>query len=273
MSKFIQTLEIKRRIDDPRYWAEPDVTAQPDFDLPAYQKALDRVCGKTREEFSIVRVVWAWDTEKCFSLIHTGWDIENNPTESELRAKYLYKTIELGPADTVDIPPPRFVFEELIHPAQYFDAWERNRWQFDKKLGRKVPVRPPAPKKGYYRFLFYAAIHDPGNACCKRALKASDECFGLYRLPSQADLDYLREKTGQLARFKKRRNPYEAFGPEVMEAILKETEAIEAEEYEQKMIREEEDRREFESIIQPARGFSLPTKTTPRKTEGGIYLP
>jgi len=274
MSNHIQTLDKSRKIDDPRFWAENEVMRQPDFDLDAFQKKLDLVCGKTREGFSIVRVVWAWDTARAFSLFFTDWDIEGKPLKSELRAKYIYRTVEIGKGDTVDIPPPRFIFEEFIHPEQYYAAWERNRWQYDPKLNRKVPLRPEPPKDGYYRFCYTVAMHDPGDACCVRAQASGEECFGIYRLPAQVDLDYFARLTGKLTRLKNRRNPYQPFDEHVMQSILADTEAREREDYEKKLIKEDDDRREFASIIAAPVAYSLPSASAGEKrTPGGIILP
>lgn len=268
MSTFIQTLIKRDRIDDPVCWSEPDVTGRPDFDADAFQKRIDRVTGKTRDGKSIVRLKWAWD-EDCFSLFFTKWDAAGSPTKGEARAKYLYRRVELDSETTVDIAPPRWILEERIEPAQYLDAWEENRWQFDAQLQRSVVIRPSAPRDGYYTLLWRIEMHDPENKCCARALEAEQECFGVYREPAQFDLTRLA-RTKQQIELRGKQNPYEPLSSETFARIQAETEAAERERHEEKQIKSQEDRRFYTDVIKPRTEYSLPNEQT---TESGLIIP
>jgi hypothetical protein len=271
MPKFIQTLTPRRKIDQIKHWGEPDIIAQPDFDLKGFQKKINKIVGLSADGKEIIRCRWAWDAD-CFSLFYTKWLPEGTPIDSEMRAKYRFTTLEVDSETKVDICPPRFVMEERLDPAQYYDSWEANRWQYDAKLKRKVPLRPAPPREGYYMFWYFVSLHDPGNKCCFRAAKSDAECYGLYREPGQIDLDGIAAIRGKLDRDKNRPNPYAPIGPEVLQAVQRDTEAAEKDRAEARRAAGEENRREYENILAPEVAYSLPPAKEKRTAEGLILL-
>lgn len=171
----------------PTTWASRELYVPPDFDVAAYQNRIDEVMGKSDTGLPIVRLVWAGDIKKCFSKFYTSWNSAGFGVDSELRAKYLYASIKIpGSPDIIDIPPPRWIFEEFNHPGQYMASWQAARFDSENR-----EVRPAPPPNGYYSELFPIVTHK-ADECCKEAAEKKVICWGYYREPDEKDLEVLR---------------------------------------------------------------------------------
>jgi hypothetical protein len=179
--------------NDPVTWCSGDVYKAPSFNARAYQRKLDKIAG-TRRGRPVVRLIWAGD-KNCFSKFYDDWDDHGLGIHSEIRAKYKYAVIRVpGTADSFDVPPPRWIFEERHEPEQYAASWEQARWVYVTKGDgtedkRRVERRPPPPNE-YYDHLWTVAKHD--DYCCQTAQMNKKVCWGLYRQPDERDLDVIR---------------------------------------------------------------------------------
>lgn len=176
----------------PDTWCSAEVySPPPSFDAEGYQARLNKIAGLSENGHPIVRVVWAGDRKKCYSKFYVTW-YEAGPKKglglsSELRAKYKYASLLVpGTSDVIDVPPPRWVFEQYEHPGQYMESWEQARFV----EGREV--RPAPPPNGYYSWLMNIADHGDGS-CCKEARKNKVVCWGTYRDPNEEDLEVIRK--------------------------------------------------------------------------------
>lgn len=273
MSLFVHTLDKTGKINDPKHWADSEVIRRPEFDAVAFQQKIDDAIGLSKDRHSIVRLKWAWDLE-CYSERYTAWTSTGIPLQNEFRAKYRFTTIELPNGDKFEIPPPRWVLEELTAPEQYADAWEVSRWQFDANLGVRVPTKPPPPRDGYYVFLKYIAEHDPSNECCTRALNADFECVGVYRHPNETDITALKKTWQKIQRDKTQPSPYAPLSEDDLAIIQADVDAAERDEFEKKMTDEEERRKFHTKLVKPRQEYSLPTpvRSGERRTDAGLIL-
>lgn len=264
--------------DKPDSWASPELYSSPDFDLVGYQKKIDDIMGLSATNLPIVRLVWAADRKKCYSKFYVEWDAAGFGIKTELRAKYLYASIKIpGTADIIDIPPPRWIFEQFHHPGQYLASWEAARFVDGKEQ------RPAPPPNGYYSDLHVIATHKH-DECCADAKEKKVICWGRYRAPDEKDLDMLRAA-------KKARDADPFIDPskpldEKAQARIEEEVAVKKEEFEAardaklKDFVDEHAVELLEACGVPVSGrartsFSIPAglKGINQKTESGIIVP
>jgi len=199
--------------DVPTKYGTYGIWEPPVFDVAGFQKKLDAIAGTSLGK-PIVRLVWAWD-KRCRDPYFTEWDIAGNGTKLEFGYKYRVARVPIGNGDTVDICPPRWILEERFEPGQYTPSWEATRWA-EQDIGKRhtcnktdaqrsvemcdcpdirqrIELKPPAPGDGWYNLHRVIAEHEPNQACCERLFKEGRQnCWGLYRLPAQKDLDRLQ---------------------------------------------------------------------------------
>lgn len=192
-------------LDDVARWADEATFVRPDFDVAKFQKRLDDVAGLSRNGKSIVVLRWMRSRE-CSEEYYTEWDWLGKPVKGELRAKYRAFGVDLGNGDVCEIPPPRWCLEQRYEPEQYAPTWEADRYTTDTVTGLRVPVRPPAPRDGYYSHLWTIASHE--GKCCDDALKNNMVCWGSYRLPGEQDLQALRIAIARREADSVKGNPY-----------------------------------------------------------------
>lgn len=197
--------------DDQQKWCAAGIHIPPaHFDQKKYQKALDKICGKSAGGHSVVRVKWAWE---CRKRINCEWDEFGNATKSEWRQTYCALTVPIDDEDTIDIAPPRWVLEMRYEPGQYEDSWELTRYRHDALSCRRCFNRTiglvenstscvqrdlagAAPREGWYAALpkiGVVAEHDRNGQCCKNLWEGNREvCWGRYRIPDQRELRALQ---------------------------------------------------------------------------------
>lgn len=220
--------------DNPAKWGSAGIWHPPTFNVQKFQKKLDRICG-TANGKPIVRLVWAWDA-RTKDFYYTKWDSFGRGTAAEFRFKYRFLTVPLGEGESMDIPPPRWILEQRYEPGQYGPVWEQSRWQTRNVYGeeRRFELRPEAPPDGWYGFLHCIAIHEPDQSCCLRALKdRGATCWGIYREPSQVDLDLIAGAVQRRNADPQKWSPHQPLPPEAIAELqhgaFEEAEAAERE--------------------------------------------
>lgn len=228
--------------DDPVKWGTFGIWEPPAFDVDGYQKRIDAVVGTSLGQ-PIVRLVWAWD-KRCRESYYTKWNFTGKGTELEFEYKYRVARVPIGDDNTVDICPPRWLFEQRYEPGQYTPSWEQSRWA-EKDVGKRhtcgrsdeqlavetcdcedvrarVELRPPAPRDGWYQLLWAAAEHDENRECCDRLYKSSRRnCWGYYRLPNDKDLERLQRAVKLRDADIKRVDPHAPMPPEAVDEVFR----------------------------------------------------
>lgn len=149
--------------------------------IAEYQKRIDKIAGKSANGRSNVRLIWPASTDESISM---------RTVNGEKKARYRLWTNEYQCTRTdsesglevvehidVDITPPRFMFEEFHEAAED---------QFNPG-----PINTRGA--GYYTHLFTVGEHDE-HCCGGREARKGKLCLGLYREPSEKDLDNLRQR-------------------------------------------------------------------------------
>jgi len=145
-----------------------------------FQRKLNKIAGLSSNGRPNVRLIWPADTDESISM---------HIVNGEKRARYrlytqVYEASGTTPAGIayvhdidVDITVPRFIIEEFHEP------WEE---EFN-------PAEVVNKGQGYYTHLWSVAHHD---TCCdgREATDAGELCLGLYREPSDRDLDELKRR-------------------------------------------------------------------------------
>jgi len=268
-------LSIERHpvYDNPVKWGTPGIWEPPVFDAAGYQKKIDAIVGTSLGK-PIVRLIWAWDNRgREFNF--TKWDSSGKGVEGEWERKYRVARVPIGNGNTTDICPPRWLFEQRYEPGQYGLSWERTRWA-SKDVGKnhkcslteaemlteecdcepiraRVELKPPPPSDGWYQLLWAIAEHEPGRACCARVYEENRRnCWGLYRLPAEKDLERLRRAVSLRNADAQKVGPHAPSEPDVLAEIHRAAFAEHEEDERRK-------RRENDDIFRVSPGIS-PTK-------------
>lgn len=238
----------------PSTWASAEVYSPPSsFDVAGYQTKIDEILGLSETNRPIVRLVWAGDRQKCYSKFAAGWNADGSAAIWETRAKYKYASLQVPGtgSDIIDIPPPRWVFEQFNHPGQYEATWHATRFVDGREQ------RPGPPEGGYYSEL-YTIAHHGDFKCCEKVAQEKMVCWGMYREPDEKDLQILREAKfkREADRFVDPAKPLDAktldiLGKQTAEEIAKRDAEIEAE------VAEYIDEHAFE-LIEAATGQKVP---------------
>lgn len=224
--------------DDQKRWTDAGIWEPPNFDVRGFQKAIDNIVGKSASDYSIVRLMWAWE---CRRWQNVKWDEFGNATEGEWRQKYKALTIEIGNDEYVDISPPRWVLEERFEPGQYANSWESSRYVHDPENCRRCQIGAlgiveqstscirrdvfgPPPRDGWYNLLPHIGIiaeHEHGMQCCDRLWSESKEiCFGRYKVPNHVELDALRRAI-RLRNQDEELNPHQELSPQALQEAMR----------------------------------------------------
>jgi hypothetical protein len=259
----------------PSTWACSEIYTPPaSFDVAGYQSQIDEILGLSDTGMPMVRLVWAGDRKKCYSKFYVTWKPDGFGLSSELRAKYKYMSLQVpGTSDVIDIPPPRWIFEQFEHPGQYAASWEAARFQNGREM------RPGHPPNGYYSHLLTIADHGASKECCKKATEDKVVCWGDYREPDTKDLGILRK-----AKFLRDQDRFvdttKPLDEDTLNILGKETDDRVAEQ--QKIIDKKVEEYIDENFLElceavgiPVTGraraaYSIPNK---QKTENGIIIP
>jgi len=213
--------------NNPSKWADAGVYKSPSFDVPSFQRKLNKILGVSPSGHPIVRLKWAWD---CRRYENTAWDFAGNATAGEWRQIYRAVSIDIGDDDYVDISPPRWVLEERFEPEAIAQSWELTRYRkvvtetppticrycksfkwisVDQSEGHMLVCRfcseitesatvnqdvcGEVPREGWYNLLPYIGIiADHTLTCCKEARDLGEICYGTYATPGDRELNRLR---------------------------------------------------------------------------------
>lgn len=171
-------------LNDPVEWVQhpqydPPCSAE---DVARWQARIDSVAGTTRDNKSIVRLVWNGD-RRYWKEYNTDWDLAGRPTKSVKRPQVLYKSVTDSDGRLLfDAFVPRWLLMTRIEPEQYAPTWARDIMIHHPVLKRSVPIKPTTPPKEMYMWLQTIGEHD--EHCCRLAAQNEASCYGRYARPS-----------------------------------------------------------------------------------------
>lgn len=209
-------------------------------EIENWQKRFDAAFGKNKNNESCFKLVWSGDRRYWHKYFY-DWDAYGKGTKVEERPRVLWKKVNVGNGDYVDLFPPRWLILSRLEPEQYAEQWKLESWVWDPKMGplvkdpfcavcntelnflksacdgcgldieyatQKRPsglnkqIRDDEPPKVFWETFEVIGEHD--EYCCD---VFQGECFGAFRNPQEKDLIRL----GELKReFEKRdQSPYE----------------------------------------------------------------
>lgn len=191
------------------YWDEKFVPAPP-FNVEAFQEKLDIIAGKSRDK-SILRLEWGGNATVTR---YTDWDGFGNPTHLEIRPRYAIPRRHKILDYEMYIPVRRWIITERMEYEQ-----SRPDDDSDVTFTNENGIVCLGGKKEKETYLPYIYVGDHSNCppdCCKTKL-----CLGDYKVPNEAELNYLRSVTRKLAT-EFYGNPYSQLSDEQMAKIRRE---------------------------------------------------
>lgn len=207
-------------LDNPTRWNQ---YLKPWFDVESYQERINSRVGLNKDGRPIIRLVWGQDVTTRAYYVETP--------------RYWTRRQKAHPGFTW-WTVPRWIFEKRLEPEQYVTAWNEKRYALtdpstgsnhrctdcgwggepkiiDGKLycsncvgtnitGGAVVDKGPPPDE-YHTFMLECAVHETVDQltgwahCCTRAFYSDRmRCWGLYRPPSDLDLQVLTQAVRQM---------------------------------------------------------------------------
>ena len=171
-------------LDDERVWLTSDAFDAPlsEAEIAEVQKEIDAICGVTRDNKSIVKLVWNGD-RRYWKPYHTQWNSLGKPVgELELRPRVLFKRVIDGKNNIARYAfPPRWLLLTRLEPEQYAPQWAFSSRIFDPVLGVEVQLLPEEPPKEYFEW--FSTIAEHNGYCCGVVSKYGVNCNGAYAHP------------------------------------------------------------------------------------------
>lgn len=182
--------------NDPRHWGPSDWSCplSPE-EVAAFQTRIDAIAGLTRDNQSIMKLVWSAD-KTYWRDICINWDTVGKPIEFIKRPILLYRSV-FDPNGKLmyDIPPPRWLLLTRIEPEQYAATWARDARAWIPERNQYVQLKPETPpENGWYVWFMTIADHDPW--CCPQAAEEERTCYGLYAGPEYGIAELIRTRDG-----------------------------------------------------------------------------
>jgi hypothetical protein len=176
--------------DDLDNWGH-DWTNKPPLakhEIEDWQKRFDRAFGLNRNGKSCFKLVWNGDRSQWWKYAY-DWDSYGKGIKWELRPRILWKKVELGNGDYVDLFPPRWLILMRIEPEQYGAQWKDESWIWDPKRRQRKQIRDDEVPKAFWETVMVIGEHD--KFCCDAF---DGECFGVFRNPNDTDLNWLHAR-------------------------------------------------------------------------------
>jgi len=186
-----------------------DWTHQPPLSKVAigeWQRRFDQAFGLNRDGKSCFKLVWNGD-RRYWDRFAYDWDAYGKGTKWEERPRILWKKVDLGNGDYVDLFPPRWLILVRIEPEQFAETWKAESWVFDATRGPLVPnprfgIVPGEPRMmraGQNKQIrddevpqvfwdTFEVIGEHDAFCCE---VFEGECFGAFRQPTDKDIERL----------------------------------------------------------------------------------
>jgi len=196
-------------LDDPKVWeAEPAYEPPRNVDTKAAQKWIDSIIGVTRDNQSILKLVWSGDRSYWYQFFMERGELVKRP---RLRSKLIFDS---NKGMRRDVFPPRWILLLRLEPEQYADKWREESWVFDPAVGRRL-IRPEEPPKVFW--MWYATVAKHSDYCCATAEKEKRFCFGKYAEPYfMQELLESQRRANDAAGTK---NPFEKADPSLISEI------------------------------------------------------
>lgn len=202
MGKLKIKAEAPDALNRPALWYKP---LKPYFDVQAYQERIDARVPRSKDDQSVIRLVWAADiNEEAFGeVLPRYWTrrqrVAADQSDQNATGSWKYWRI------------PRWILERRIEIEQYAPAWEASRYAMQDNCGR--PLDAGEPPHEYYVFAHLIADHEALDAsgwpaCCNRAfITDRSRCWGKYRQPGELELTLISQAMRQMEAAK-HRDPY-----------------------------------------------------------------
>lgn len=191
-------------LDDLANWGK-DFTFTPPLskaDIALWQGRFDRAFGLNRNGKSCFKLVWSGDRRYWHRYAY-DWDAYGKGIKWEERPRILWKKVDVGNGDYVDLFPPRWLILMRIEPEQYADQWKKESWVWDQNRKQNKQIRDDEVPKVFWQTFEVIGEHD--EYCCE---VFKGECFGVFRNPNDSDLNKLNALKRE---FEARdQSPYEA---------------------------------------------------------------
>lgn len=202
-------IKVTTNIKD--HWSQwtRDFVPAPDFDIESYQRKIDLIAGKSRDE-SILRLEWGGSGTVSK---YTKWDSAGMPLEAELIPRHAIPRRNQILDFIEHIPIRRWIITQRQEPEQYgYGDDSDNTFTDEYGVVCKISEKP----KSFYTPLIYVGDHSKCPAdCC-----ANTVCLGDYKAPDQSELDWITEATFKLAsEFKN--DPYKAMSGDMLDEAAK----------------------------------------------------
>lgn len=171
-------------LDDPRVWQRSQAFEAPlsPEQVENVQKDIDAICGTTRDNKSIIKLVWNGDV-RFWKELHDTWDSQGQPVgDTYKRPQVLHKSVyDDNDIWQFDAFPPRWLLLTRIEPEQYASTWRRESLFFHPDLKKFVQLLPSeVPSE---RYVWYMTIATHAFGCCQRAAAEDRNCVGRYVHP------------------------------------------------------------------------------------------
>lgn len=194
--KMPEILESQSSLDplnNPAVWLKSDAFIAPlsAEQLQSVQTEIDSIIGTTRDNKSIVKVVWNGDRD-YWKEKYTDWTSLGKPIGGLMKRPWvLYKSI-FNSRDIFirDSFPPRYLLLTRLEPEQYAKNWAQQSKIWDPVRKCHIQILPEEPPKE--RWLWYETIAVHEHGCCQKAAEHDVDCYGFYAHPRQC-LEGLRE--------------------------------------------------------------------------------
>jgi hypothetical protein len=181
---------LEHPLDDLCEWGK-DWTHTPPLarhEIAEWQKRFDRAFGLNRDGKPCFKLVWNGDRSYWWKYAY-DWDAYGKGVKWEQRPRILWKKVEIGNGDYIDLFPPRWLILMRIEPEQYAESWKRESWAWDERRKQNKQIRDDEPPKVFWETVVVIGEHD--KFCCD---VFEGECFGAFRNPNDADLEWLHER-------------------------------------------------------------------------------
>lgn len=182
---------------------------KPWLDVLSFQARIDIRVPPSKDNKSVVRLVW-------------GQDIEDTAFGATT-PRYWTRRRKMQDGSYQYWKVPRWILERRMEPEQYAAAWQQSRYSMHDADGNMVDKGDP-PVGGYYMFAYLIADHEALDAsgwpaCCTRAYyEDRKRCWGKYCHPGDFHLQLISQAMRQMEA-DKFRDPYRPLTPSELAEI------------------------------------------------------
>lgn len=180
-------------LNNPQAWLrEPMFEAPESSDkIASIQREIDSIVGVTRDNESIIKIVWNGD-RRYWKSYFSSWDSCGQGKELIQRPIVCYRRSTDINGQKFDAFPPRWLLITRIEAEQFADNYAETCYVYDPELNLKIQIKPTTMPKVMWVWFETVAEHTP--FCCTEQYRMNEMCYGLYAPPEKV-LHTLRQMT------------------------------------------------------------------------------